>query len=850
MQTKSRKTASGPDSLSCAASNVAPAHLIRAQLLRLALPCSVLILLLAPLPHNLGCSAVDEAPTSTGADASSGRSDGATICTALRCTRNLECGAAPDGCGAVVQCGACPAGTKCGGGGPNRCGTAPCTPVACQPLACGVVSDGCASVLDCGGCAAGTTCNLGKCEASGAGGSSGAGGTYPPGPPAALPGRSSGIWYSTWYTALDPYVWQTGHGQGASARMLADVDGDHLADAVAFFGSGELAGSWYVALSSGAGFDNYSLWRDGHGIGSSWQGLGDVDGDGKADAVVFFGDGSLGGSWYVALSNGAGFNTFSQWGAGHGTGSSWQGLGDVDGDGKADAVAFFGAGGLAGNWYVATSNGGGFNGYSQWTSGHGTGSSWQGLADVNGDQRADAVVFFGDGGLAGNWYVATSNGAGFNGYGQWASGHGAGSSWQGVADIDGDGSSDALAYFAQGGLAGKWYAALSSGGGFNGYFEWRGPRPTEGGQQPAFVGCADVTGDKTSDAVLAFPHGVWTVRRAEGNADMTLENLWIAWGIDYVPKVDGAIKAYDSGWEAVIDSHLAAIRAAGFDFILLDLTNNVQTGFILDRALKVRDRLSLFNAPRPPDDRLRLAVGVGGMQFSHDPATLEAEAKFVRDTFVSGDLYHNWHGKPLLVAYMETADRESWKQSPNHAETDSFSIGFMQGQVVGPDQAGFFGWGFQDTPAHPEVMGVMPGWNNNKGGPVVLRAQGAFFNQGWRKVIAQRPLLTIVNSFNEFAEETGVEPAVTSGVLGRPPTKEPWLDFHGAPTTDFYWQMTRQWNLLYRTGCVTAGSYVREVGKPDVFLWNGSSFEYQGTMPHDAPVLEIEPGTMTACPAK
>ena len=41
-----------------------------------------------------------------------------------------DCGKAPDGCGGVIDCGLCPAGSKCGNAGPNKCGAeAPSPPI-------------------------------------------------------------------------------------------------------------------------------------------------------------------------------------------------------------------------------------------------------------------------------------------------------------------------------------------------------------------------------------------------------------------------------------------------------------------------------------------------------------------------------------------------------------------------------------------------------------------------------------------------------------------------------------------------------------------------------------------------
>lgn len=81
-----------------------------------------------------------------------------------------DCGVLPDGCGGVANCSTNPAGKPdctpgetCGGAGPNVCGSSSCTPVTC-PLTgknCGVLSDGCSAVLQCGVCPAGQICGGG-----------------------------------------------------------------------------------------------------------------------------------------------------------------------------------------------------------------------------------------------------------------------------------------------------------------------------------------------------------------------------------------------------------------------------------------------------------------------------------------------------------------------------------------------------------------------------------------------------------------------------------------------------------------------------------------------------------------
>jgi hypothetical protein len=91
----------------------------------------------------------------------------AGACTPKTCAElGAECGKTADGCGGLVDCGACEAGTCGGGGVPFKCGgvdAGPCTKVDCaaQGLECGPAGDGCGGVLACGTCAAPDTCGGG-----------------------------------------------------------------------------------------------------------------------------------------------------------------------------------------------------------------------------------------------------------------------------------------------------------------------------------------------------------------------------------------------------------------------------------------------------------------------------------------------------------------------------------------------------------------------------------------------------------------------------------------------------------------------------------------------------------------
>ena len=248
-----------------------------------------------------------------------------------------------------------------------------------------------------------------------------------------------------------PTQWSTATFYGTHdvySTQLADVNGDGKADAVAFDGT-----STWVMLSTAAGFGPPTQWSSSTFFGTisatqlaNATQLADVNGDHKADAVAFDGSGGV----FVMLSNGSGFGAPTQWSSStfYGTHDAYStALADVNGDGKADAVAFNGT-----STSVMLSNGSGFAAPAQWSSNtfFGTiGSSLlvqsTQLADVNGDRKADAVAFDGSGGV----FVMLSTGSAFGPPIQWS-----GSTFYGthdmystqLADVNGDGDADAVAF--------------------------------------------------------------------------------------------------------------------------------------------------------------------------------------------------------------------------------------------------------------------------------------------------------------------------------------------------------------------------------------------------------------------
>jgi hypothetical protein len=250
--------------------------------------------------------------------------------------------------------------------------------------------------------------------------------------------------------------------------------------------------------------------------------LGDVNGDGRQDAVGF----GSSGAW-VALSDGSRFAPPAIWSTSYGTSArsgGWSSqdvyprqLADVNGDGMADIVGL----GQHAAW-VSLSTGSRFDTPTVWlsrTMDAADGWSRQSLApralgDVTGDGKAD-LVGFGPHAVM----VAPSSGTAFISPTVWltatfgsASGAGGWSSQdvfpRFVADVDGDGRADLIGVGQMG-----VYVALSTGGGFLPPTMWlRNLSPGVGGWlrqglYPRLVG--DVNGDGRADIVACGQSGVY-----------------------------------------------------------------------------------------------------------------------------------------------------------------------------------------------------------------------------------------------------------------------------------------------------------------------------------------------------
>ncbi|RLK25456.1 FG-GAP repeat protein [Micromonospora sp. M71_S20] len=272
-----------------------------------------------------------------------------------------------------------------------------------------------------------------------------------------------------------------------------DVSGDGRDDIVSF--TQNALADVYVSTSTGAGFAGTSVkWNDFFSIGGETASTGDVDGDGRDD-VVTFAHGNT-GDVYVALSNGTSFGGGQKWHDWFAPGAEIGAVGDVNGDGRADIVAF--THNAAGDVYVALSTGSSFAGTAvKWHEYFSIAGEYPALGDVDGDGRDDIITFTQGPNTASDVIVALSTGSAFGASRKWHDLFAVGAELPRVGDVDGDGRDDIVTFTCDANA--DVYAATSTGTSFAGTtVKWNDFFCLAG----EFPYLADVNGDGKDDIVV------------------------------------------------------------------------------------------------------------------------------------------------------------------------------------------------------------------------------------------------------------------------------------------------------------------------------------------------------------
>ncbi|MEV5551200.1 VCBS repeat-containing protein [Streptomyces sp. NPDC052309] len=233
-------------------------------------------------------------------------------------------------------------------------------------------------------------------------------------------------------------VWHDFFAPGGETPLSGDFNGDGKDDVVTFTRNPEA--DVYVALSNGEGFGPAAVWHDHFAPGGEVPAVGDVNGDGRDDIVTFTHDADA--KVYVALSTGSGFGPAAVWHDFFAPAGEFPALGDVNGDGRDDLITF--TQGSTGDVYVALSDGNGFGAGRLVHEHFALAGEQPRVGDVNGDGKDDILAF--TQGAESDVYVALSDGNGFGGGQLWNGFFAPNGEFPYVGDYNGDGKDDIVTF--------------------------------------------------------------------------------------------------------------------------------------------------------------------------------------------------------------------------------------------------------------------------------------------------------------------------------------------------------------------------------------------------------------------
>ena len=218
------------------------------------------------------------------------------------------------------------------------------------------------------------------------------------------------------------------------------------------------------------------------------------------------------------------------------------------------------------------------------------------------------------------------------------------------------------------------------------------------------------------------------------------------------------IGAYESSNPEIIDRHIAQIGAAGFDLVIVNVVGD--------------DTSSWANAhtffSRLKGGGVKAAVMLDGL-YKAEPATKAELVEKVKAEFLGYPNYFSYHDQPLVIMFASRLDfavpgvilRNVYWTNRYGPGANTFNLD----SVLYPYDWPF--WAESPQPLVNGVVPVMPGYIDTHLGrddPMVHpRNNGALYHQQWQRALAQKPELVLVYSWNEYFEQSAIEPTVQWG---------------------------------------------------------------------------------------
>ncbi|HEX6085097.1 MAG TPA: VCBS repeat-containing protein [Thermoanaerobaculia bacterium] len=272
---------------------------------------------------------------------------------------------------------------------------------------------------------------------------------------------------------------------------------------------------WFARMSSGDAFGNFSEWSADAGDAGDFYLTGDVNEDQRADLVYGRVVSPTQVTWYVRLSNGSGFGNFSVWSSDGGDAGDIFRLADVDADGDADLVYGRAINSGTVRWFVRKSDGQKFGNVSTWANDAGDVGDLFFVADVDNDGDADLVYSRAVSDTKVKWWVRRSNGkSSFGSLETWNEDGGDPGDLMYIADANADGRADLVYGRVMSDKTVTWYVRGSNGD----FFGFPLLFATDAGDAGDLFRLGDTTGDKMADLMYGRPRGLVSLTNTPNHA--------------------------------------------------------------------------------------------------------------------------------------------------------------------------------------------------------------------------------------------------------------------------------------------------------------------------------------------
>lgn len=299
---------------------------------------------------------------------------------------------------------------------------------------------------------------------------------------------------------------------------------------------------------------------------------------------------------------------------------------------------------------------------------------------------------------------------------------------------------------------------------------------------------------------------------------------------------------YTAGDPATVSAHFTAMKSAGIEFVLFDHTNGIgnDAGTIEANGQSVL----ATNAKLGEGAQLKIAVAIGhGLWGAKSLEAHKGEVEHVWKNYATNPQYKMINGKPLIIMYNSIESNDCFNCNWDDSR---FTVRRAGGMIDGTNpilqkyaSEGIWGWVMKSPLIiSPEAITVTPGWDTKhlgRGTTPIERDSGSYYMKQWLTAIKNNPRNIIIASWNDWGEETSIEPAVSV-------TGPKWVDSYGTEVPDYYLQITTAYGNL-KKGLMN-GYFYRDENDPTVYQVSNGELVAQKAMPRGRPVIFLPAGLL------